>query len=82
MATATNSPQVWGGHSVPIVGYDEKQLYVVTWGAIQPMTWAALAKYSDEAYADLDPNWYATDGRTPTGLDLTALQADLAAVAG
>jgi hypothetical protein len=38
-------PGSWGGHAVPIVGYDDKMVYVATWGAVQPMTWGFLGKY-------------------------------------
>lgn len=74
----TYRPNSWGGHSVPIVGYDTNFLYVVTWGYIQTMTWQALAYYSDEAYALINPSWLAGgDATTPSGFDLTLLHADL-----
>lgn len=73
-------PNSWGGHSVPIVGYDRENLYVVTWGEIQAMTWAALTAYCDEAYAIIDKNWTALDNITPSGVDLATLRADLAVI--
>jgi hypothetical protein len=73
-------PNTWGGHSVPLVGYDDQHVYAVTWGAIQPITWPALFAYCDEAYAVIDPNWTALDGVAPSGVDLTGLQRDLQAL--
>ncbi|MGC2171598.1 MAG: hypothetical protein WA623_09450, partial [Candidatus Sulfotelmatobacter sp.] len=33
------APGSWGGHAVPVVAYDSRSLTVVTWGALQTMTW-------------------------------------------
>jgi hypothetical protein len=75
------NPGSWGGHSVPIVGYDASYLYVVTWGAVQKMTWAALLKYCDESYAIIDRDWLAAETHTtPSGYDLAAMHADLQAI--
>jgi hypothetical protein len=66
-------PGSWGGHSVPIVGYDNEFVYVVTWGDVQQMTWAGLKKYCDEAYAIISPEWLAGDAVSPSGFDLKSL---------
>lgn len=76
----TYRPGSWGGHSVPIVGYDTENLYVVTWGEIMPMSWAALKEYVDEGYALINSNWLAKNGRTPNGFNLESLVADLRAL--
>jgi hypothetical protein len=70
----------WGGHSVPLVGYDEELFYCVTWGKIQAITPAALTAYCDEAYAIIDQAWLDATGRTPEQLDMQALNAALATV--
>ena len=46
--------EVLGGHAIYGVGYDEKYLYIVTWGKVQPMTWAFYHRYTDECYAAID----------------------------
>jgi len=69
------------GHCIPAVGYDEQNLYVVTWGALKMMSWEFYQAYMDEAYAVLSRDWVSQKlGTSPPGLDLTALQQDVAAV--
>jgi hypothetical protein len=71
-------PGSWGGHAVPVVAYDARGLTVVTWGALQVMTWTFWEAYCDEAYALLSEDYLSTDlKKTPEGFDLAALQADL-----
>jgi len=47
----------WGGHAVPVIGYDDKYVTCVTWGQLQKMTWAFWDKYCEEAYALLTSDW-------------------------
>jgi hypothetical protein len=74
-------PGSWGGHAVPILAYDSDTLTCITWGAKKRMTWEFFARYCDESYAPLSPDWLNPHGRTPEGLDRDALQADLAQIA-
>jgi hypothetical protein len=62
---------------VPLVGYDADNVYAVSWGQVIPMSWDALAYYSDEAYGLIDSTWIAKDATAPSGLDLNALHAAL-----
>ncbi len=48
------TPGSWGGHCVPLVGYDAKYFYCITWARIQAMTRAWFKKYCSEAYAVID----------------------------
>jgi hypothetical protein len=73
------APGSWGGHAVDVVGYDEHALTVVTWGALQRLTWQFWDRYCDEAYAVLSVD-YLANGRSPQGFDLEALKRDLALV--
>ena len=49
-----SKPNSWGGHYVYAAGYTEDGPVCITWGKKQPMTWAWLTKYCDEAYAIFD----------------------------
>ncbi len=80
-ATGQGAPGSWGGHAVPVVGYDPLGLIVVTWGALKRMTWGFWGAYCDEAYALLSTD-FLSGGKAPDGLDLPALQQDLSAVTG
>jgi len=66
---------------VPVVAYDPSGLTVVTWGALKRMTWGFWSAYCDEAYAVLSDDFLTAD-RTPAGVDLAALEQDLAEVTG
>jgi hypothetical protein len=72
------APGSWGGHDVPIMGYDSvaKVYEFVTWGQIQYITEAAIKAYADEAYAYLSPDWFY-NGKAPNLFSLAQLQADL-----
>jgi hypothetical protein len=75
-----DAPGSWGGHAVDVVAYDESGLTVVTWGALQTMTWAFWDHYCDEAYCIISVD-FLSRGATPAGFDLAALARDLALVA-
>jgi hypothetical protein len=77
-----SQPGSWGGHAVPIVGYDEDSLVVVTWGGVLKMTNAFFAEYVDEVYALLSPDFFGGKDSSPAGFDLSALEADLTAITG
>jgi len=75
------APGSWGGHAVPVVAYDSRSLTVVTWGALQTMTWGFWAAYCDEAYAILSSDYLSKKGGqlvAPAGFNLQQLQEDLA----
>jgi hypothetical protein len=76
--TGDGKPGSWGGHAVPVVAYDARSLTVVTWGALQTMTWGFWTAYCDEAYALLSPDYLTGKNVTPGGFELKQLQADLA----
>lgn len=67
----------WGGHAIPIVAYTPDDLTAVTWGALQKLTWAWLEAYCDEAYAIVTHDWIEANRKSPSGLNVTALELDL-----
>jgi hypothetical protein len=72
------APGSWGGHAVPVVAYDTRGVTVVTWGALQIMTWSFWATYCDEAYAILSTDYINGNKQAPQGFSLDQLHADLA----
>lgn len=73
------APGSWGGHAVDVVRYGPAGLTVVTWGELKELTWSFWQRYCDEAYCLISTDFLA-GGKTPDGLDLPALEADLALV--
>ncbi len=76
--TGKGKPGSWGGHAVPVVAYDARGVTVVTWGALQVMTWSFWEAYCDEAYAILSTDYLDGEKKAPQGFNLQQLQADLA----
>jgi len=76
------SPNSLGGHAFPLLNYGPLGCVCVTWGLLKTLTWSWIETYVDEAYAILSDQWAPGGRKAPSGFDLTALQADLAAVAG
>ena len=74
------APGSWGGHAVWVPElYNPQIVACVTWGGLQPMSWAWLRCYCDEAYAIISPD-YLQEGKNPDGFLLEALQRDLDAL--
>jgi hypothetical protein len=75
---ADADPGSWGGHAVPLVGYDENTATCITWGAPLKMTWAFQRRYMDEAYAPLSIDWVdEASKQAPNHLLWDELKADL-----
>jgi hypothetical protein len=84
-------PAVWntgadtsiiGGHAVVLAGYDGVGARVISWGAYYTMTWRFFSTYVDEVYALADANWVARTGKSPAGLSLADLEAQMKALSG
>lgn len=75
--TVVAGAPIEGGHYVPLVGYDYRHVFCVTWGRLQPMSWGFLRHYCDESYGILSAELLNGAGVSPEGLDLAALRADL-----
>jgi hypothetical protein len=80
-----SGPDVWdvsdtpivGGHCVILVGYTATGPLLVSWGRVYQMTWNAWTTYADEAYAVVSSEWVASNGLSPSGLDLAGLLSEL-----
>ncbi len=69
-------PGSWGGHCVPIIGYSQSHLTLITWGMPMYMSWPWFLTYCDEAYAALSPQWASTVA--PNHFDVMQLASDIA----
>jgi hypothetical protein len=78
--TTGETPGSWGGHAVPVVGYNSVGPVVVTWGERKQMTWAAYLAWCDEAYAVLSNDWTGSDNLAPNGFNYVQLVLDLESV--
>jgi hypothetical protein len=77
-ATGDGKPGSWGGHAVPVVAYDARGVTVVTWGALQVMTWSFWETYCEEAYAIVSNDYLTGKKLTAQGFNMAQLQEDLA----
>ena len=79
--TVVPGSPIEGGHCIVVVGYSPEYLYVVTWGAVVPVSYPWFGAFVDEAWC-LITQEVAEAGSGPDGiLNLAALQADLDAIA-
>lgn len=74
-ATGQGAPNSWGGHAVPVIGYDSQYLTVVTWGITKQLTWGFWDAYCDESYCIITPDF--AGAKSPNGFKMETLQADL-----
>jgi hypothetical protein len=79
-AVGKAAPDPNNGHCIPAFAYDQRNVYVVTWGQVKAMSWQFYDAYADEAFAVLSPDWFGKSGQAPPGFDLAALQSDLSAI--
>ena len=77
--SVVKGPAPTDGHYIPGVGFDGTDFLVLTWGKIQRATPGFLKKYMDEGVCYLSPE-FMTGGKTLEGFDISALNADLAAL--
>ena len=77
---ANPNPKLVGGHAVVLAGYDANGARVISWGQYYTMTWDFFAKYVDEVYAIADRTWASAKHKTPGGLSLQELEAQMQAL--
>lgn len=71
---------ITGGHYVAGIAYDPQYVYVITWGAVQRMSWGFYKAFADEAWAYVAEDLLNDAGKSPDGFDLAKLKADLALI--
>jgi hypothetical protein len=72
--------RIIGGHDVPIVHYDNRYFYIVTWGKrvpVLPNFFNHGAGYLEEAHIELWPDWLRSQGTAPNNLNIAQLDQDL-----
>lgn len=69
-----------GGHAVILAGYGNDGAKVISWGGYYTMTWEFFAHFVDEVYAIADAEWIESTGKTPGGLTLDQLEAQMKAL--
>lgn len=73
-----SAPGSWGGHAVNVVAYDAVGPTVVTWGALQKMTWEFWNTYVDECYAVVPADYDRLQGKPlANGFKEDELMSDL-----
>ena len=72
-----NSQGATSGHAIALVGYNQTDLFIVTWGRIQAVSWQWWDQYATGAYAVL-PTQFVIAGHGPVS-SVAALQSDLSA---
>jgi hypothetical protein len=87
MPEGAEPPAVWtvdpsnskivGGHAVALPGYDQEGAIVISWGQLYKMTWAFFSTFVDEVYAIADSAWIGAGGKTPAGMTLAQLEAQM-----
>ncbi len=73
-----SQPGSWGGHAVFVIAYDKTGATCCTWGQLQHMTWAWLAKYCDEAFVVVD---IPTNAQARKLLNMTKIDEHLERIA-
>lgn len=72
------TPGSWGGHDIDPAAYFLNNQLVETWGSTLQMHDLFFKAYCDEMFVPLFPGWVGANGRTPSGLNINQLRADLA----
>lgn len=69
-----------GGHMITLGAYDQHGIDCITWGARQRLTYGFWDRYQSAGFAVLSSQWTGPDGKSPAGVNVEQLRADLAAL--
>ena len=75
--TGDAAPNADNGHCVAAIGYDEQNVYVVTWGALKTLSWEFFEAYNEEAYGVLSTDW-VDETKEHERFNFKTLERDLA----
>ena len=78
--TPAGMPGGWGGHCVPNMARSPETDTCITWARRLKMSHNFFSDYVDECYAVLSPDWFGSLGKSPQGLNVEQLRADLRAI--
>lgn len=73
---------VEGGHCVVMQKWDEKYMYIVSWGELIPMTSAFWSNYGDEAWVVVTQDFIEKSGLNPDGLSLQTMLSEFHEITG
>jgi hypothetical protein len=73
-------PGSWGGHSTYAYGYDQRSLFIDTWGLKVKVSWEGVAAYCDEAHSIIDSLDDWRKKKVSALIDLPGIAADVNAV--
>lgn len=71
-----------GGHAVVIQEWDPQYARLITWGAVQRMTWDWFEKYGEEAWVVVTPDFIEANGLEASGVSMHQLVADFQTLGG
>lgn len=77
--TGSGDTSIEGGHAIPRIGYGEDGATIISWGSLYHWDRQFEADNCEEAYAVVDDYWIKASGRSPSGVDMPSLLADLKA---
>lgn len=75
-----NQPDSWGGHCVPYMAASPESITFISWAQRLKQSHNFNVDYCDELYAVLSAEWIEANGQAVSGLNLTQLRQDLAAL--
>ena len=79
--SGNHAPGSWGGHCIPLVGFDTAAFNCITWGMPQWMTEAWWKTYGTEAWVVITQEWVdANSGIAPSQMNLSQLLSDLSEI--
>ncbi len=74
------APMTNEGHAVVLAGYDANAATAISWGRTYKVTWSFVTNIVDEVYAIADQSWIENTKKSPAGMTLAQLEAQMQAL--